>query len=232
MITLRRSGERRHLPSQGQDTWKTFDEECLADPLRLGFRTLESLNEEALGPGRSFLLRPSKDTEVFTYVREGTLTHEDPSGRTGVLDMGECRRSSVGSGTTHRAVNRSLTGNAHIFHCSFTPARKDFKARAEQKRFPTAERRGILRLAVSPDGKDGSLRMAQDIRVYSSLLDPGHHLVHELAPRRAAWLHVVKGRIQLIDHSLRAGDGASLVDEAAVSWTAQEPSEILLFDLA
>jgi len=42
----------------------------------------------------------------------------------------------------------------------------------------------------------------------------------------------VKGRIQLVDHLLRAGDGASLVDEPAVSWTAQETCEILLFDLA
>ena len=102
----------------------------------------------------------------------------------------------------------------------------------EQKRFPVTERRGILRLMDSPDGKDGSLRMHPDIRVYSSLLDIGHHLIHELAPGRGAWLYGVKGRIRLFDHVLRAGDGASLVDEAAVSWTSLEPSEILPFDLA
>jgi quercetin 2,3-dioxygenase len=232
MIALRPSGDRRHVPTRGQETWRTFDAECSTDPLRLGFRSLESLNEESLAPGEGFELRPSKNTEVFTYVREGTLTEEDPSGRSKVLEMGECRCVTVGSGTTHRAVNRSLTAYAHAFQCCITPDGKDLKSRSQQRRFPVAERRGILRLTVSPDGKDGSLRMHQDIRVYSSLMDPGHHLIHELAPRRAAWLHVVKGRIQLIDQSLGAGDGASLVDEAAVSWTAVEPSEILLFDLA
>lgn len=206
----------------------TFDSECPTDLLGRGFRALESLNEDGLAPGTSFLLQPRKDIEVLTYVREGTLTQEDSLGRTSVLQVGECGRS----GARHRAANGSLTQYAHAFQCSITSARRDPRSRPEQKRFPVAERRGILRLMGSPDGKDGSLRMHQDVRVYSSLLDIGHHLVHELALGRGAWLHVVKGRIQLFDHGLRAGDGASLVDEAAVSWTAQEPSEILLFDLA
>ena len=210
----------------------TFDSGSPTDALGMGFRTLESLNEEGLAPGTSLLLQPRKDIEVLTYVREGTLTQEDPSGRTHVLGVGECGRSGVRSGARHRAGNRSLTQYAHAFQCSVTSDRKDPRSRPEQRRFPVAERRGILRLMGSPDGKDGSLRMHQDIRVYSSLLDIGHHLIHELAPGRGAWLHVVKGGIQLFDHGLRAGDGASLVDEAAVSWTALEPSEILLFDLA
>ncbi len=149
-----------------------------------------------------------------------------------MIEVGECRRASAASGTTNRAFNRSPKGNTHAFQCCIIPDRDNIQFRAEQRRFPMAERRGILRLLASPDGKGDSLRIHQDIRVYSSILDPGHHLVHELAPSRAAWLHVVNGGIRLVDQQLRAGDGASLVDETAVSLTAQEPSEILLFDLA
>jgi redox-sensitive bicupin YhaK (pirin superfamily) len=94
-----------------------------------------------------------------------------------------------------------------------------------------AERRGVLRLILSPDGRNQSLRLRQNARVYSSILESGHHVIHELGAGRGAWLHVVSGRIQLIDHVLGTGDGASLVDEAAVSLTAKEASEILLFDL-
>ena len=45
---------------------------------------LESLNEEGLAPGVGLMLHPLKDIEVFTYVREGALTHEEPSGKTSV----------------------------------------------------------------------------------------------------------------------------------------------------
>lgn len=210
----------------------TFDAESPADPLRRGFRTLESLNEERLAPGMKLLLQPLKNLEVLTYVQEGALIEEEPSGKIRALEVGECRRSSARSGTPRWAVNRSLTEYAHAFQSCTSPGPKVPRARIEQKRFPVADRRGMLRLLASPDGKDESLQMRRDIRIYSSLLDPGHHLIHELAPSRAAWLHLVKGRIQLVDHILRAGDGACLVEEAAVSWTAQEASEILLFDLA
>jgi hypothetical protein len=43
---------------------------------------------------------------------------------------------------------------------------------------------------------------------------------------------VVNGRIQMGDIVLLTGDGTGVVEETALSWTAREPSEILLFDLA
>lgn len=210
----------------------TFDSESPSDPLRKGFRTLESFNEKGLAPGGGYLLIPPHDVEVLTYVREGSLIHQEPSRGSGALEVGEWRCFAARAGSRHRTVNGSLTEDAHAFQCCITPDRGELKLHAEQKRFPVAERKGMLRLTASPDGKKASLRVRQDIGVYSSFLNRGHHLIHELSPGRGAWLHVVQGRIQLIDHCLRQGDGASLVDEAAVSMTAQEPSEILLFDLA
>ena len=68
--------------------------------------------------------------------------------------------------------------------------------------------------------------------MYSALLEPGQHVVHELAPERAAWLHVVQGEVTLGDLVLSAGDGAGISTERAVSLTTRENSEILLFDVA
>ena len=230
MMTLRTSLQRRHVRSVGQDTWMTFDPGNASDPLHAGFNTLESLNEEILAPGASFLLHPLKDLEILTYVWKGSLIQEASSGSTSVLEAGECGRSSAPRGTDHRTINGSLTEPAHAFQCWITPGQSDLLARTEKRRFPLADRRGILRLIGSPDGRNASLRMQPDIRMFSSLLDPGHHLIHELTPGRSAWLHVVKGRVLLLDKPLSAGDGASLSAEVAVSLTAQEPSEILLFD--
>jgi redox-sensitive bicupin YhaK (pirin superfamily) len=231
MITIRTSEARRHVRNTGQDTWKSFDPENPADPMQSGFRTLEAFNEEGLAPGASFLLKPGRDLEILTYVSSGSLIQEDSSGLTSVLETGECGRSSAPQGTSHRTINGSLTDQAHAFQCCITPDRTESKLRAEKRRFSLAERKGILRLIGSSDGRNASLQVRQDVRMFSSILDPGQHLIHELTSKRSAWLHVVKGRILLVDQHLRAGDGASLVDEPAVSLTAEEPSEILLFDL-
>src|SRR5438046_364518 len=142
MITLKKSEERRHLRTGGRETWKTFDPDRQNDPLREGFRMLKSLDEEGLAPGKGFLLQAPKDMEVFTYVREGTLTREDPSGKLSVLDAGECHRAGARSGAKHPAVNTSLTGDAQAFQCCFALDRKKVSPSAEQKRFSVAERKG------------------------------------------------------------------------------------------
>jgi redox-sensitive bicupin YhaK (pirin superfamily) len=77
----------------------------------------------------------------------------------------------------------------------------------------------------------GSLRIDQDALIFSSILDCGHHLVHELCEGRRAWLHLVHGRGTLSEHELATGDGAGITTARAVSFTAQEETEILLVDV-
>ncbi len=67
--------------------------------------------------------------------------------------------------------------------------------------------------------------------VYSVVLDVGQHVVHELAERRSAWLHVVHGEVTLGDLVLTTGDGAGIVAERSVSLTARRDTELLLFNL-
>lgn len=231
MITLRRAGQRVRTINGGQETLQSFNTENPFDSAHNGFRSLECLREEWLAPGVELEFRAPRNLEILTYVWKGALILEDPGGRKVPLEMGECHRATARNGTLHRAWNSSRIETARVFQGFMTPDRSVVQTPGEKKRFSLAERRGVLRLLFSRDGRDSSLRLRQDAGVYSSILDPGHHLVHELASGRGAWIHLVQGRIQMADQMLEAGDGASFVEEPAVSMTAREPSEILLFDL-
>ena len=140
-------------------------------------------------------------------------------------------RASSYPQTFIRVPERSQPNGTRFIQSSITAFPNAVVASSEQKRIPFSEIHGRLRLIAAADGGSASLRLHQDVRLYSSLLDRGHHVVHALGLGRGAWLQVVEGRIQLIDQALESGDGASIEDEAAVSFTVQEPSEILLFDL-
>ncbi|MCI0656424.1 MAG: pirin family protein [Acidobacteria bacterium] len=231
MITLRRTKERIRTINGGQETLKSFNADNPFDPAHNGFRSLECLREEWLAPGVELEFRAPRNLEILTYVWKGALILEDPGGRKVALEMGECHRATARNGTLHRGWNGSRIETARIFQGFVTPDRSVLQTPGEKKRFSLTERRGVLKLLFSRDGRDSSLRLRQDAGVYSSILDPGHHLVHELPSGRGAWLHLVHGRIQLVDQMLVTGDGASFVGEPAVSLTAREPSEILLFDL-
>ncbi|MEX0703204.1 MAG: hypothetical protein WD069_14005 [Planctomycetales bacterium] len=102
----------------------------------------------------------------------------------------------------------------------------------EQKHFPDADKRGRLKLVASRDGREGSVTIRQDAAMYAALLEPGDEVTHRLAGGRHAWLQVIRGRVRLDGTSLEAGDGAAIGDVAEIAIAAEEPAELLLFDLA
>jgi quercetin 2,3-dioxygenase len=229
MITIRR-GKGRHFERHRKlEVWLTFHPQDREDPLAGGFGTLEFLNEERLPPGADARLRLPHDAEVVSYVHEGAIEYKEPTGRWSILQAGEFQRISGGHGRVER--NASKTDWAHIFRIHLRPSEAGRGSVFEQKRFSTAERRGRLFAVASPDARGESLRIHQNTLVYSAVLDPGQHMVHELSPGRSAWLHVVSGEVRLGDVVLVMGDGAGVTAESAVSFTALGMSSILLFDV-
>ena len=231
MNTLRRAKERHHDQGRKQEVWLTFCPQDRADPLADGFGTLQILSENRLRPRARVPGHAHHDAEIVTYVREGTLAYEDSMGRSGVIHAGEFQRMTAGRGTRHSETNPSRSAGAHVFQIWLRPLEAGLEPSQEQKRFSAAERRGVLCVVASPDARRGSLRIHQDSLMYSAMLDPGQHLVHELLQGRSAWLHVVQGELTLGDVVLTTGDGAGITAERAVSLTARKGTEILLIDL-
>jgi quercetin 2,3-dioxygenase len=230
MIILRRNNQRQYDRRRRQEGWRTFTPRSPADPLAGGFCTLELLNEDRLRPGAR-VEHSQRDGEVITYVREGALAYQDSLGHAGLIQAGEFHHMTVARGIGHSETNPSRTDAAHVFQIWLSPSELARAPGPEQKRFSAAERRGTLCVVASPNRRRGSLLVHQDVLMYSAMLDPGQHVVLELAPGRSAWLHLVRGQATVAEVSLITGDSAGITAERAVSLTAREPTEILLLDL-
>lgn len=231
MITLRRSGQRHRTLHRRQTVWLTFYPRDRQDPRADGFGVLESLGESRLPPGARIEPQLYFEVEVLTYVRQGSLVFEDSADGSGVIQAGELQRTTATAAVRRSGRNASPTHWAHFFQIWLWPTRDGLTPGQEQKRFSVAERRGALRLIASPDARRGSLGIHQDALIYSALLEPGRHLIHELPRGRSAWLHIVQGEARLGDVVLGTGDGAGLTAERLVSLTANEETEILLVDV-
>jgi redox-sensitive bicupin YhaK (pirin superfamily) len=232
MIALRRAEERRHEQTAGREIWFTFDPkrggtDCLAD----GFGVLEDLSEGWLSPRVTSWRNDPRDAEIITYVVEGAVVHSDSEGRSGIMQAGEFGHLAIVHGFYHSEANASRTNPAHLVRLRFEPPLVGLVSQRQRRRFSAAERRGRLCVVASSDGRGGSLVVRQDALVVASLLDCGHHVVHELRPGRMAWLHVVSGGGILGDLALREGDGVGLTHERAVAFTAEADTELLLVDL-
>jgi redox-sensitive bicupin YhaK (pirin superfamily) len=170
--------------------------------------------------------------EIISYVLEGALEHKDSIGTGSVIRPGDVQIMSAGTGIRHSEFNASRTEPVHFLQIWIIPDREGIAPRYDQKRFPDEEKRGRLRLIGSPDGRDGSIVIHQDVDVHAGILDQGEQAALPLRNSRRGWLQVARGEIEANGNRMAAGDGAAIRDEATVTVTGKaKGSEILAFDL-
>lgn len=232
MITIRRSADRGHFDFGWLNTYHTFSFDQYYDPSFMGFRSLRVINEDRVSPGRGFPTHPHRDMEIITYILEGALEHSDSMGNGSVIRPGEVQRMSAGTGIRHSEKNSSTDEPVHLLQIWIVPERTGLEPGYEQKMFSEEERRSGLRLIASPDSRDSSVTVHQDVNLYAAILEEGREIAHQLEPDRHGWLQVARGALTLNDERLEQGDGAAISNEQTLTLRGSEASEILLFDLA
>lgn len=201
------------------------------DPQHMGFSDLLVINDDRVREGRGFDTHPHRDMEIFSYVLEGALEHKDSMGTGSVIRPGDVQMMSAGSGIRHSEYNASREELVHFLQIWIVPNRKGVTPRYQQQHFDAAEKRGKLRLIISPDGAEGSLSVYQDARVYAGLFDGAEQQRFELPANRFAYIQVARGSLTVNGQRLSAGDGARLRNIREIDFSAGENAEVLLFDL-
>lgn len=233
MIVVRRSEERGHLDHGWLDTYHTFSFGDYYDPRFRGFRALRVLNEDVVQPGTGFARHGHRDMEIVTYVLSGALRHEDSMGHGSVVRPGEVQRMTAGTGIEHSEANPSATEPVHLLQIWLRPERAGLTPGYEQRTIAGLPARDGWKLIASPDGRDGSVTVHQDVTVHVGLLESGESATYQLATGRHAWVQVARGAVVLNGQPLGAGSGAAVSDEAVLTLRAERgPAEVLLFDLA
>jgi redox-sensitive bicupin YhaK (pirin superfamily) len=231
MIQIRKADERGHTQLSWLESYHTFSFGQYYEPQHQGFRTLRVINEDRVQPGQGFGTHAHRDMEIISYVLDGALAHRDSLDNGSVIRPGDVQLMRAGTGVTHSEYNPSSENLVHFLQIWIIPDEQGLAPTYEQRHFPVEARRNVLRLIVSQDGRDGSLRIHQDADLYATVLKKGQSVTHELAEDRHAWVQVVRGRIRLNGLSLQEGDGAALSDEPQIEMTADGEAELLIFDL-
>jgi quercetin 2,3-dioxygenase len=231
MIQIRRSQERGHADHGWLDSRFSFSFADYFDPEHIQFRTLRVLNDDHIAGGGGFPTHPHRDMEIVTYVLEGALAHKDSMGNGSVIRPGDVQYMSAGTGVAHSEFNASSKEPVHMYQIWIFPDKKNYAPVYDQKHFSDADKRGRLRLVVSPDGRDGSVKIRQDNELYATVLEPGKSLTHEIQPGRHAYVQVARGSVELNGTELKSGDGAAISDEKSLQLTGVKDAEVLVFDL-
>jgi hypothetical protein len=231
MLYVRPGEERGHANHGWLDTHFTFSFADYHDPDFMGFRTLRVINEDTVAPRRGFGMHPHRDMEIITYVLSGAVEHRDSMGTRAVVKPGEVQRMTAGTGVLHSEMNSS-DEPLHLLQIWLLPERAGLAPGYEQKAFDARERQGRFRVVASPDGRDGSVTVHQDVLLHDTQLGRGERAEYALAPGRHAWVQLARGAGTLNGVKVKAGDGVAIAAEQRLVLSAEEPLEALLFDLA
>ncbi len=231
MIELRQGKDRGHLNFGWLDTWHTFSFGQYRDPKQQGFSDLLVINDDVIEAGMGFGEHPHQDMEIFTYILEGALEHKDSMGTGSVIRPGDVQMMSAGTGIRHSEFNHSKQERVHLLQIWIVPNKKAVQPRYQEVHFAAEEKRGRLRLIISPDSAEGSLNVYQDVRVYAGLFDGDESAELDLGDNRYAYIQVARGSIEVNGVKLSAGDGARVRQETKLSFANGNNAEVLVWDL-
>jgi quercetin 2,3-dioxygenase len=239
MVTIRKSADRGHADHGWLDSHHSFSFADYFDPQHMGFGNLRVINEDRIAPGTGFGTHGHRDMEIVSYVLDGELAHQDSMGNgrpgganAGVIRPGDVQRMSAGTGVMHSEFNHAQDRTTHFLQIWILPSRTGITPGYEQKTFGDADKRGRLRLVASPDGREGSVTIHADASLRAGLFDGSESAELPIAPGRLAYLHVVRGEIEVNGQKLAAGDAAKLGGERELRLAHGRGAEVLAFDLA
>ena len=232
MIAVRKATERGAANFGWLDSRHTFSFGDYYDAKQMGFGPLRVINEDRVSPGQGFGTHGHRDMEIMSYVLEGALEHKDSIGTGSVIRPGDVQIMSAGTGIRHSEFNHSAAEPVHFLQIWVVPKREGLAPRYEQKTFSKADKANSLRLVGSPDGRDGSVVIHQDVTIFAAVLDAGSAVTHAISAGRTAWVQLVRGSLTVNGSPMSAGDGAAVSGEVAIRVAATTAdTEFLLFDL-
>jgi len=201
------------------------------DPEHMQFESLRVINDDRVAGGKGFPMHPHQNAEIFSYVLDGALSHKDTLGNGSTVKAGGVQYMSAGSGVRHSEYNPSDTDDMAFLQIWLLPNVQNEAPRYETMDISPEEKDGKLKLFLSKDGRDGSMRIKSDADIYAATLDGAQNVSFDMPKRHKAWVQIARGSVFVNGKSLSSGDGLAVDVSGRLEFSDAEKAEFLLFDL-
>lgn len=194
-------------------------------------------NEDFVDPGEGFDTHQHQDTEIITWVLEGSVVHQDSVGNSGIIHPGLAQRMSAGTGIMHSEKNgagRYEKPALHVVQMWLPPDEPGIAPSYQE--MDVADELAHDRLVTVASG----MRKHRDDTAitlhnrYAALhvarLRPGATVTIPDAP--FGHVFVARGEVDVESAGrLQQGDALRLTGTGGQTMTAAESSEILIWEM-
>ncbi|MDD5175217.1 MAG: pirin family protein [Sterolibacterium sp.] len=231
MFNVRKSQDRGYADHGWLKSYHSFSFAGYYDPAHMGWGNLRVINEDLIAPDTGFGKHSHRDMEIISYVLSGELAHQDSIGNVKGIPPGEVQRMSAGSGVAHSEFNYAKDQTTHLLQIWIKPNATGIAPSYEQKTIPAERKRGTLCLVASPNGAQDSVTIHADATLYAGLFDADESAELALDPKRKAYVHLVRGALEVNGQHISTGDAVLLKDENRITLANGRDAEVLVFDL-
>ena len=203
------------------------------DPARMGAGHLRVWNDDEIAPGTGFDPHPHKEMEIITYVRQGAITHRDNLGNEGRTEAGDIQVMHAGTGIVHAEHNQESV-TTRLFQIWILPDRHGVTPGWGTRQFPRSSDGGLQMLASGrrQDADAGALPLYADAALLAGTLAAGQTVRVPMGRGRVGYLVAATGSVTVNGTPVGTRDGAEIRDEDEVTIRANEPTELVMMDVA
>jgi redox-sensitive bicupin YhaK (pirin superfamily) len=194
-------------------------------------------NEDFVDPGEGFDAHQHSDTEIITWVLDGTVVHQDSAGNSGIIRPGMAQRMSAGTGIRHSERNgagRREKSTLHVVQMWIPPDEIGLTPSYEELDITDRLAAGGLVTVASgmPRHRDEAAITLHNryAALHVARLEPGAAVTIPEAP--FGHVFVARGRVDVESiGQLEQGDAIRLTGTGGQTIAATEPSEVLVWEM-
>lgn len=195
------------------------------NPSNTNFGVLRVLNDDLVTARNGFPMHPHRDQEIFSYIVEGKLSHEDSEGHAETLGRGCVQYMSAGRGVYHSEMNQHPSQTVRFLQIWISPDRKGLPVKYGSHRFEEAQRKNTLLQIISGtrSQETAPIVLSQDCNVYVSQLDQGVTVSLDILAGRQAYMVEIEGDLSVNNDTvaLSARDAMEIVGPVSLSFTSK-----------
>jgi redox-sensitive bicupin YhaK (pirin superfamily) len=230
-VQIRRAADRAVTTMSWLDSRHSFSFGDHYDPGNTHHGVLLVSNDDIVGPAHGFDTHPHRDMEIVTWVLDGSLSHSDSAGNSGVIYPGLAQRMSAGSGIAHSERNASTSEPVRFVQMWVQPDVAGIQPGYQQHAISDEELAGRLAtIASGIPGHEAAISIHnRSAALHGARLRPGDELTLPDAP----YLHlfVARGQVDFEQTELSEGDAVRLTASDGARIVARVPAEILVWEM-
>lgn len=198
------------------------------NPSHLPIGSLYVFNDDEIAPHSGFGLHHHANVEIITYVRQGTVTHEDNQGHRGQIGAGNVQVMSAGTGISHSESNAEEIP-LRLFQIWLSPRSSGGSPKWSTQPFPKADRAGrFVTFASGRSTNEEALSINADAEVGGALLEAGSTTEHSLRRGDVAYLVPASGSVSVNGVRVEEREGLVIRKEQILRVEALTSAEVVL----